>query len=182
MNVSTVKPSLLTSKCRIRNPQDNDAMSMWRLVESSKTLDHNSFYCYFLLSHFFSSTCAIADVQGDVVGFATGFLMPEHPNTYFVWQVRVVEKMRGLGLARSLLEFILDNQKDRIEYVEATIYPNNFASKNLFNSIAKSHNAQVVEYDNFLPVSVFPKEADIHEQENLFRIGPLNYAVKSISG
>ena len=114
----------------IRHPGDADADAIWRLVENSGSLDHNSFYCYFVLCHFFSTTCAVAELEGSVVGFVIGFCPPERPDTLFVWQVRVQETARGMGLARRLIEFVLHDLADRqIRFIEATISPDNQASQ-----------------------------------------------------
>ena len=174
MNKQTKLTQNLEYEYSIRFTNKSDAIAIWRLVEGSDTLDHNSFYCYFILSNFFSSTCAVAELEDEIVGFVTGFIAPDQPETYFVWQVRVVEKMRGRGLARSLIEFVLNNlDHKQIQFVEATISPNNSASKNLFSSLARIYNTKIVEDDKYLPVTIFPPEAGIHEQENLFRVGPI---------
>ena len=169
---SFVKSPLNDNSYTIRLANRNDAIFMWRLVEESAILDHNSFYCYFVLSNFFSSTCAVAEVQNRIIGFVTGFIEPERPDTYFVWQVRVVKSARQKGIGSSLIKFII-GKHEGIRYVEATISPSNAASQHLFFSIAKYYGVEVVEDDNFLPSSSFPIEAGVHEQENLFRVGPI---------
>ena len=159
----------------IRHPGGEDAAAIWRMVEDSRTLDHNSFYCYFVLCHYFSSTCAVAEVQGRAAGFVTGFCPPERPDTLFVWQVRVLEEARGQGLAGAMVTFVLDGLKDRqIRYIEATISPDNRTSQALFRSLAKVYQTQLTETKDFLPTSLFPTEAGQHAQENLFRVGPLS--------
>lgn len=159
----------------VRNPGAGDAAAVWRLVEGSQILDHNSFYCYFMLCHFFSSTCAVAELRGEVVGFVTGFCPPDRPDTLFVWQVRVEAAARGRGLARRMIEFVLHDPSDRpIRFVEATISPDNQASQALFRSLAKAYNTHMVKIDGFLPTSMYPVEAGVHEQEDLFRVGPLS--------
>lgn len=164
----------LPLKASLRHPGDADAASIWGLVESSSTLDHNSFYCYFVLCHFFASTCAVAEINGETVGFVTGFCQPAHPDTYFVWQMRVKEDARGQGVARSLIEFVLHHPPDRhIRFIEATISPDNQASQGVFRALAQDYQAQMLEVENFLSASIFPAQAGQHVQENLFRIGPL---------
>ena len=157
----------------IRHPGDADADAIWRLVENSGSLDHNSFYCYFVLCHFFSATCAVAELEGSVVGFVSGFSPPEQPDTLFVWQVRVQEAARGMGLAHKLIAFVVAAQEGRIRFIEATISPDNLASQAVFHSLARTYKIEMVEVAGFLPAAMFPVAAGHHEQENLFRIGPL---------
>ncbi|MDX9864127.1 MAG: diaminobutyrate acetyltransferase [Anaerolineaceae bacterium] len=169
-----MNPNSSLHEVLIRHPGDEDAGAIWRLVENSGSLDHNSFYCYFVLCHFFYATCAVAELEGVVVGFVSGFRQPEQPDTLFVWQVRVQEKVRGLGLARRLIEFVLHDPPDRqIRFVEATISPDNQASQALFRSLASTYKTEMLEIAGFLPAAVFPAAAGQHEQENLFRVGPL---------
>jgi L-2,4-diaminobutyric acid acetyltransferase len=169
MQISETKAGVL-----IRHPNDQDAAAVWRLVEASQTLDHNSFYCYFVLCHYFSATCAVAEAAGEVVGFVTGFCPPQQPDTYFVWQVRVQGSVRGQGLAGAMIAFVLEELQDRpIRYIEATISPENLASQAVFRSLAQAYRTELVEEDGFLPPALFPPEAGQHAQENLFRLGPL---------
>jgi L-2,4-diaminobutyric acid acetyltransferase len=178
MGLSIDSTTLTNNKYVIRNPKDADAAEIWRLVEISDALDHNSFYCYFMLCHFFSSTCAVAFEKNEMVGFVTGFLVPDCENYYFIWQVRVVEKMRGHGIARAMVDFVLKGLEEKVEYIEATISPDNIPSQSLFSSIAAHSNAKIIKIDHFLPTSIFPLEAGIHSREDLFRVGPIVYTTK----
>lgn len=159
---------------RVRHPNHHDAASIWRMVEDSRTLDHNSFYCYFVLCHYFRLTCAVAEFNKDVVGFVTGFRPPEQLDTLFVWQIRTRKDMRGRGLAKKLVRFVLDSSNGTgIRHLAATISPSNIASRTLFESLARSFNAEIVERLDLLPVYMFPKEVGLHEEEHLFTIGPI---------
>jgi L-2,4-diaminobutyric acid acetyltransferase len=178
MDLAIGSTTLEKNKYVIRNPKDADAEEIWRLVETSDALDHNSFYCYFMLCHFFSSTCAVAFEKNEMIGFLTGFLVPNCENCYFIWQVRVVEKMRGLGIARAMVDFVLKGLEDKVEYIEATISPDNIPSQSLFSSIAAHSNAKITKIDHFLPASIFPLESGIHPQEDLYRVGPIVHTTK----
>ena len=158
----------------IRHPSGEDAAAVWQLVQTSQSLDHNSFYCYFVLCHYFSATCAVAEINGEVAGFVTGFRQPQRSETWFVWQVRVQEKARGHGLAAALLDFVVKAQTGHpFRFIEATISPDNQASQALFRSLAKKYRTALVTFEDFLPAEVFPVEAGQHEAEYLFRLGPL---------
>ena len=58
--------------------------------------------------------------------------------------------------------------------MSATVTPHNDASRNLFKSFARRHNAECKITDEFYPESAFPSWAEPkHEAEDLFSIGPV---------
>src|SRR5699024_1993489 len=90
-----------------REPTDDDGKEMYRIVKESKVLDVNSSYSYLLWSKYFSKTSIIATCEDEVIGFVSGFLQPESPDTLFVWQVAVDQKFRGHGLATKLIKQLI---------------------------------------------------------------------------
>ncbi|WP_245628170.1 diaminobutyrate acetyltransferase [Shouchella shacheensis] len=152
-------------------PGTDDGASMWELVNQS-TLDKNSAYKYVMMSEFFSDTCVVAKRKGKVIGFVTGFIQPERPDTIFVWQIGIDSEARGEGLASRLLaELLSQNEEKEIRYVEATVTPSNTASRSLFQSFARKQKTKCRIRDCF-ETSHFPESGDDHEAEELFRIGP----------
>lgn len=122
-----------------RHPNKADGYGIYDLASRSKPLDLNSGYHYVLFAHHFSQTCLIAEADGKLAAFVTGYREPEHPESLFVWQVAVDSDFRGHGLAKKLLlELIARTDPDRIE---ATITPDNDASQGLFRSLAKALDA-----------------------------------------
>ena len=86
---------------------------MFRIVEESKVLDVNSPYSYLMWSKFFSNTSIVAETEdGEIIGFVSGFIQPEAPDTFFVWQVAVDSTYRGNGLATKLIHRILSQLKE----------------------------------------------------------------------
>ena len=79
----------------IRYPRKNDASEIYNLVKNSKVLDLNSEYLYLLQSTHFIDTCSVAICDEEVVGFVSGYKLPNNQNTLFIWQVAVDEKFRG---------------------------------------------------------------------------------------
>lgn len=133
-------------------------------------LDVNSLYCYLLLCSHFASTSVVAELQGEAVGFTTGYRLPDRPEVLFVWQIGVDQSARGKGLAASMLESLLDRDGcAEVRFIEATVTPANAASKALFHSLARRFGTACVETPCFSE-EVFGAEA--HEVENLLRIGP----------
>lgn len=153
---------------KIRRPCAEDGARIWQLVESSSVLDCNSAYVYLLLCTHFSDTCAVAeDDDGKLLGFVTGYRLPDKPDTWFVWQVGVSSAARGRGLGKRLLRAVLTRHDD-IRAVEATVSPSNRASRALFGSLAREFRAPLREGTGFAS-PLFP---DSHEDEPVLRIGP----------
>lgn len=143
---------------------------MWSLA--SGTVDTNSPYSYLMLSEYFAENCAVAEQDGTLVGFVTGFRPLEDPETLFIWQIAVDESVRGLGVGSRLLDAVVGRpQVPRLRYLEATVTPDNEPSKRLFRSFAESWGADCHE-EVLFSRSDFPQDADeSHDPEILFRIG-----------
>lgn len=166
-----------------RHPAAEDGAAVWAFIRDAGTLDLNSSYCYIMLCAYFSETCLIAEQDGLMVGFVSGYRIPGRENTLFIWQIAVSSAVRGQGLGRSLLVELIERQRSGsqsslrpafvpLEYVEATISPSNQASRALFESIAK-HYGTACKLLPGIPAALFPAGQG-HEAEPLYRIGPLN--------
>ena len=144
-------------------------MEIENLVRNSPPLDLNSTYHYFIQSHYFNETCAIAINEIDqVVGFVSGFQDPKKSDTLFIWQVAISKDARGNGVASKLIHFILQDHP-HIQFIETTITKDNASSISLFNKISRELNTNIIE-EPFLDKS--KHFLNQHDSENLFRIGP----------
>ena len=148
-------------------------------MENSGVLDKNSYYCYFLLCRFFRNTCAVAEYNGEIVGFASAFLLPGSANTLFLWQTAVADKMKRKGIAFALTVDLLKRCPPEVDTLEATIYADNLGSQSLFSSIARELGTSVTRVEDFITPEMFPFELKGHAAEILFRIGPVeNFSEK----
>lgn len=156
----------------LRSPVLEDGMAVFRLVENCPPLDMNSSYCNLLQCSHFASTSVTAQMNGEMVGFISGYVIPERPDTLFVWQVAVAEQARGLGLASRMLTHILARPHcAAIAYLETTITHDNQASWALFKRLASTLSV------DFQSSGWLDKEthfAGQHDSEALVRIGPFN--------
>ncbi|WP_221892316.1 diaminobutyrate acetyltransferase [Teredinibacter haidensis] len=163
-------PSSQNIKFRI--PVLEDGMSVFRLIQRCPPLDTNSSYCNLLQCGHFSSTSVAADLDGELVGFISGYLVPERPGILFIWQVAVDERARGLGLVSQMLAHMLNRSSCRgIRHLETTITKDNKPSWGLFKSLAKRLGADIQSS------SWLDKQAHFdgqHDSESLVRIGPFN--------
>lgn len=145
---------------------------MERLVRMSPPLEANSCYAYVLLCSHFKETCLVARAGFGLAGFVMGYCPPGRADTYFVWQVAVHEGARGLGLGAGMLESVLQRGSlAGVKYLEATVSPDNLASRGLFESFARRQGVACT-VEPYFSSALFGTGQ--HEPEDLFRIGPLN--------
>jgi L-2,4-diaminobutyric acid acetyltransferase len=158
----------------VREPAAQDGAAVWELVRRAGTLDLNSAYCYLLLCDRFRDTCAVAEQEGQIVGFVSAFFSKDRPDTLFVWQIAVDGAMRGQGIGAALLRGIVERPecRSRTRWVEATVSPSNLASNRLFQRFAEERQAALTAADGGYEAKLFPAGA-AHEDEPLLRIGPL---------
>lgn len=163
---------MFSTKALIRQPTPNDGLAVYQLVKNSPPLDLNSPYFYLIQTSHFASSCAVAEVNGKIVGWVSGHLLPENPSVYFLWQVAISKEARGQGLALQLIQQILNRPcHAKVTHLETSITPSNTASWALFTSLAKKLNTQ-------LNKSLLFSAAQLGgtEDEELARIGPFNSA------
>lgn len=156
----------------LRMPVLEDGMSVFRLIQHCPPLDTNSSYCNLLQCGHFSSTSVAADIDDELVGFISGYLLPERPDVLFIWQVAVDERARGLGLAGQMLLQILRRRSCQgVRHIETTITQDNQPSWSLFKSLAKRLNTELQSAAWLDKQTHFDGQ---HDSESLIRIGPFN--------
>lgn len=164
----TPRQSSQSSPFILRRPSIEDGGAMWRVARDSQTLDLNSSYAYLLWARDFAATSVVAEREGRVVGFVSGYVRPDSPGTLMVWQVAVDADQRGHGLAGRMLDHLAQTVPD-VTMLETTITDDNEASRALFARFARTRDAQHEEIDLFVEPH-FPDPG--HEPEVLHRIGP----------
>src|SRR5690625_423188 len=97
-----------------RKAQPQDGARMHALVKEMGGLELNTAYFYVLYCMDFADTCVVAEVDGKLAGFVLGHRPPARPDTVFVWQVGVAPFMRRQGMARRLLDAVLDRKSTRL--------------------------------------------------------------------
>lgn len=155
---------------RVEQPLPGDGCAMWRLAKDSGKLDVNSSYSYVLWCRDFSETSVVAKSGPGVVGFVTGYIRPDSPDTLFVWQVAVAGSHRGMGAGSQMLRVLVSSAAARgCRYLEATVTSDNTPSLRMFEAVARSFGAPLARARGF-DSDLFP---DGHDPEELIRIGPL---------
>ncbi|TCS39759.1 diaminobutyrate acetyltransferase [Reinekea marinisedimentorum] len=154
-------------------PHSTDGALVNRLVAGCQPLDRNSVYCNLLQCDHFAATSVIAKTDdGDVVGFISGYRVPERNDSLFIWQVAVDESQRGTGLATRMIQSILSRPAmSGIRYIETTITESNKASWALFTRLADRLSASLEKSEYYGSLTHFQGE---HDSEMLVRIGPVS--------
>lgn len=173
-------PNDIKTEFHFRKPDKNDGAAVWELIKGTGVLDLNSSYSYLMWCELFSETSIVAEREGNTVGFISGFIHPDNPNTLFIWQVAVNESERGRGLGTKMLYQLLNRTFcEEVSYVEATVSPSNTPSQHLFKGLAMKLETNCLINDYF-SADDFPREG--HEDELLFKIGPIKEENKFIKG
>lgn len=135
----------------LRKPVEGDGAAIWDLIRACKPLDENSMYCNLLQCCDFADTCVVAELDGRIVGWVSGYVKPADPQTVFVWQVAVREDARGHGLGARMLAELLDRDACRdVTGLQTTITSDNAASWALFTRFADRGGADVGSQPHFL--------------------------------
>lgn len=146
----TATSGRLSASITIRQPRSEDGPRVWRLIAETDSLDDNSIYCNLLQCTHFAGTCALAEIDGEIVGWVSAYIPPEQPDTCFVWQVCVASAARGQGLARRLVEAVLARPACKnVTALQSTITDANAASWALFGSVAKGLGADLERAPHF---------------------------------
>lgn len=128
----------------LRKPTSEDGAAIWELIRACKPLDENSMYCNLIQCDHFRDTCVLAELDGTAAGWVSGHLLPDDPETLFVWQVAVSGEARGMGLGKLMLQNLLarDECKD-VKRLQTTITSDNDASWSLFRRFAQMEDGQM---------------------------------------
>lgn len=134
------KPGAIT----FRKPMPQDGAAVWELVSACKPLDENSMYCNLIQCDHFRDTCVVAERDGEMLGWVSGYVLPYDPETLFVWQVAVSGAARGEGLAgRMLSHLLLRDEAKGVTRIQTTITRDNDASWSLFKRFARKQGAEL---------------------------------------
>ncbi|MDR9427454.1 MAG: diaminobutyrate acetyltransferase [Salibaculum sp.] len=147
LNDDPVKPRARVP--RLRKPDAKDGAEIWALIKACKPLDENSMYCNLVQADHFRDTCVVAELHGEVVGWISGYMIPEK-DELFVWQVAVSDKARGLGLGRKMLTHLIERKNCAdATHLKTTITKDNDASWGLFRSFARHIGGDLSDAPHF---------------------------------
>lgn len=152
---------------RLRKPTAQDGAAIWELIRACKPLDENSMYCNLIQADHFRDTCVVAEVDGDILGWISGHMIP-NDDAFFVWQVAVSPKARGLGLGKTMLFDLINRaETDGARALKTTITKDNDASWGLFRSFARSIGGDLSDAPHFTRDAHFDGQ---HDTEHMVTI------------
>lgn len=152
-----------------KKPTMDDGYALNQLVKNSPPLDTNSSYCNLLQCSHFADTSIGAYHVDQLIGFISGYNLPQHPDTLFIWQVVVSETMRSQHIAKRMLKALISQVQP--EFIHTTITQDNRPSRALFSSFAKANNTMMNEKSYMDKDRHFNQE---HPSEALIIVGPLH--------
>lgn len=145
----------------LRKPSAEDGAAIWELIQSCKPLDENSMYCNLIQCDHFRDTCIIAELNGEVVGWVSGYVLPDDPETFFVWQVAVSEKARGTGLGTLMLRGLLSRENcEGVKRLQTTITRDNPGSWALFRKFSDYTDGELSSTPYFAKSQHFNEQHD----------------------
>ncbi|WP_369856081.1 diaminobutyrate acetyltransferase [Candidatus Thalassolituus haligoni] len=157
------------SNILFRKPNSTDGNRVFKLINECKPLDVNSMYCNLLQCSHFRDTAILAESQGQLAGFVSGYRVPEQPDVLFVWQVAVAPHARGQGLASQMLARLIEQQGPLVRFVHTSITAANEASWSTFRRLARDLDAELATEVMFDQQQHFD---GAHATETLVSIGP----------
>lgn len=135
---------------RLRKPVPEDGAGIWELIKACKPLDENSMYCNLIQCDHFRDTCVLAELAGKPAGWVSAYVMPNDPETLFVWQVAVSGDARGTGLGGLMLTSLLGRDEcEGVKRLQTTITRENSASWGLFRKFADQSGARLTSQAYF---------------------------------
>jgi L-2,4-diaminobutyric acid acetyltransferase len=143
-NEITSRRSAEADRLVLRRPRPNDGPAVHDLIAATPSLDANSLYCNVLQCTHFADTCTVAEGDGAIVGWASGYLLPTDRDALFVWQVAVHGDQRGQRIGQRMIESILLRPECRhVTRLEATVTFDNAPSFAMFESLARRFGSSV---------------------------------------
>ncbi len=156
---------------KLRKPTKDDGFPVHQLIAACPPLDPNSIYCNLLQCHHFADTSVAAELNGQLAGFVSGYLIPQEPDTLFIWQVAVHTEARGLGLGKRMIRHILARETcAQVKRLKTTITPDNQASWAMFRSLARDLGAEIQQQLEYEQDTHFGGQ---HDSEIVLTIAPI---------
>jgi L-2,4-diaminobutyric acid acetyltransferase len=151
----------------LRKPDATDGAKIWELVKACKPLDENSMYCNLIQADHFAETSVVADLDGQIVGWISGYMIPAKQEL-FIWQVAVGHRARGLGLGKKMLLALIERDAcEGATVLKTTITESNKASWALFRGFARTIGGRLSNEPHFKRDTHFEGR---HDTENLVAV------------
>lgn len=125
-----------------RRATSGDASLLRSLAQRCPPLDVHTHYTYWTITEYFGDLCAVAEVDGTPVGFATAVLRGDRG---LLWQVGVLPAYRTQGVGSALLTLVAARLEEHgVRRLEVSIAPDNVASHATLFRLAEDRGVEVV--------------------------------------
>ena len=160
----------------LREPKLEDGIAMYTLAMNSEKVDPLSQYGYLLFTQHFKETTAVAEKDGQVVGYLFGYIMPKKQDTLFLWQMEIHQSCQKLGLSLALAREIIERPFcDKIQYICGTVEEGNVPSRAFLKGLGRSYGCELQEKPFFLDEHfAFP-----HDDEPMIYMGPIQRGMEN---
>jgi len=152
----------------IRNCRETDVDEIRKFVKHSKPLDLHTAFTYWTLFKYFGDTCFVLEKKGRIIGFISGLLSSNQPNTLYLWQIGIDPDYRGNRYAEILLKRVVEAARAKdCKGLQITIAPENRSSYRLFSRFALE---QGLAMDKTGAIDIFDSLTKEKTIENLYEI------------
>ena len=135
MNTSN---NILRDTIELRAPIPTDGDALHGLLAATSLLEGNTIQCSLLQCGHFAKTSVAACLHKELAGFVSAYCPPNEPDSLFVWQIVVAESVRGSGLAKKMLNWLIAQPStESVVRLTTVVTLNHFASMALFESFAR---------------------------------------------
>ena len=146
------RPTESSVPIEIRRPRIDDIPAIVEVVHGcGPQLTAHSSYIPWIYTHFYFETCAVAEMDGGIVGWCS--IIPV-PGSFFLHQLGVKARARREGIARALLTHQVQKLSSDMEKfsLHFTVDRRNRAVVDLSLSIAEQLGMQVIKRSGVLPL------------------------------
>ena len=157
----------------VRPPTLDTASIMFDIALNSRAVDTYPEYFYLTMCRDFAATSLVAHEGGRAIAYALPYAKHEDPGVLYIRQLAAIQEPRSRGVAQQLIRSLIDNRRDDLAYVEATIDLDNTIIYNVLSKIANEYGVVMKTYplyeDHHFTID--------HRPEHLVKIGPFGEQV-----
>src|SRR5690606_15599375 len=89
--------------------------------------------------------------DGALIGWVSGYLLPNAPDTLFIWQIAIDPSAQNMGIGKQLLKALLQRPScSHVRTLKTTITSDNRASWALFESLARNNGTTLTHTPHYL--------------------------------
>jgi N-acetylglutamate synthase-like GNAT family acetyltransferase len=166
----------------IRSPRPDDIKGIVDVVRTCEPfLTAHMSYIYWMNVHYYQETCAVAELNGEIVGWCS--MIPVSGSKYFLHQLGVAPKARRLGVAALILAHLLKQLKQQHAAfsVEFTADRRNAAVLNFNRTTAEHVGMRLVKKSEVVPI-LEESEEELYAMTYAVTPGPSAHSMNEHAG